>query len=315
MNQRVHANIDESRFSQHARHPRADGPVDPVHLRVGVENLQKTRLGGEGGIASLSRRVRLMQGDDTTWPDKPDHLRNELLWFWHVDEDQARRREVERSLGKTCAASIGMKDCRRSSSDCRRRTAEPAPLARHSVPHRLPCLWHRRARREDRDNPAGHSRSRRLANRHQRRSGQTTTLIHGQVRRLVAPDVPVLLGGSPASTDQVRSFLTFQKPVRSRSTSCVTPARLASQLSLHTALATSTARVFCLRARPFRFTRRRPVRDYQTLAAHGQITYRRHAVRRASGKVRSRAGCGPVRRLLIGMDRGDGKCSKPSRSS
>jgi hypothetical protein len=51
-----------------------------------------------------------MEGDDTTWPDEPDHLRNDLFWFWHVDEDQARRREVERSLGKTCAASIGMKD-------------------------------------------------------------------------------------------------------------------------------------------------------------------------------------------------------------
>jgi hypothetical protein len=52
-----------------------------------------------------------MEGNDTTWPDKLDHLRNELLWFWHVDEDQARRREVERSRGKTCVASIGMKDC------------------------------------------------------------------------------------------------------------------------------------------------------------------------------------------------------------
>ena len=50
-------------------------------------------------------------GYDTSGSDKPDHLRNELLWFWHVNEDQARRREVERSRGKTCVASIGMKDC------------------------------------------------------------------------------------------------------------------------------------------------------------------------------------------------------------
>ena len=77
VDQRVHANVDDSRFSQHARHPGTDGPVDPVHFRVGVEKLQKTRLRGEGGIASLSRRVRLVEGDDTTWPDESDHLRDQ----------------------------------------------------------------------------------------------------------------------------------------------------------------------------------------------------------------------------------------------
>ena len=51
-----------------------------------------------------------MEGNGTTRPDEPDHLRDDPLWFWHVDEDQARRREVERCPGKTCAARIGLKD-------------------------------------------------------------------------------------------------------------------------------------------------------------------------------------------------------------
>ena len=105
VHQRVHAHIDASRFSQQAWNLRADGPVDAVHLGVGAENLQKSGLGGVRRIAALRRRVSLMQGDDTARSDEADHLGDDLLRFPHVDEDQARRCEVEASRCKTRAAS------------------------------------------------------------------------------------------------------------------------------------------------------------------------------------------------------------------
>jgi len=47
-----------------------------------------------------------MQGNEPPGANDPHHLCNELLWFRHVDQNQARRREVECSLGKTCGAGI-----------------------------------------------------------------------------------------------------------------------------------------------------------------------------------------------------------------
>ena len=109
MDQRVHADIHQSRLSQHAWHLETDGPVNTVHLRVGAENLQETCLRGVRRIATLSRRIRLMQGNEPARADDPHHLCNDLPWFRHVDQNQARRREVECARGKTCGAGICVK--------------------------------------------------------------------------------------------------------------------------------------------------------------------------------------------------------------
>ena len=95
MNQSVHADIHQSGVSQHARHLWTDGPVNPVHFRVSVEDLQKTGLCGERWIASLSGRIGLMQSNNTTRSDEPDHLPHQEFRFWHVYENQARSAEIE----------------------------------------------------------------------------------------------------------------------------------------------------------------------------------------------------------------------------
>ena len=51
-----------------------------------------------------------MQRNDAAGPEEPNHLRNQLLRFRHVDQDQARGRQVERSRRQTRAPSIGVED-------------------------------------------------------------------------------------------------------------------------------------------------------------------------------------------------------------
>ena len=50
MNQRIDVHVHESGFSQQARHLSADGPVDAVHFRVRVEQLQEACPRGQGWI-------------------------------------------------------------------------------------------------------------------------------------------------------------------------------------------------------------------------------------------------------------------------
>jgi hypothetical protein len=60
MYQRIHANVEQSKLAQHARHAKTDRSINPVKFGVGVQYLQETCLGDERRIASESRWIRFV---------------------------------------------------------------------------------------------------------------------------------------------------------------------------------------------------------------------------------------------------------------